>query len=141
MKKLLYIALGLMLFSTAACTDAEDTAIIEENSMLKDDYIIDENNYHKEFYGGNDQLKMEGAYDQNKERHGIWKYYNVDGKTISVTEYKHGLKHGYSIVYTATGALKYRGEYADDKQIGEWKFYNAETGQLDKTVDYGQPTK
>ncbi len=137
MKKILYLSIVVagILYS---CSNTEDISE-QETSYLKEDYIKEDDNYYQEFYGGNDQLKMEGAFDKDKNRHGIWKYYTVDGKTLSITEYKNGIKHGYSIVYAPNGALKYRGEYADDKQVGEWKFYNSETGQLDKTVDYGYP--
>lgn len=138
MRKILVLTLGLALITTACSNNDEE--VTQQESILKEDYVKESDNYFREFYGGNDQLKMEGAFDSNKNRHGVWKYYNVDGKTLSVTEYKHGLKHGFSIVYSPNGALKYRGEYADDKQIGEWKFYDSETGQLNKTIDYGQPT-
>lgn len=139
MRKLLFI-LCTLTFITTSCKQ-DETEAIQNESILKEDYNQEENGYFKEFYGGNDQLKMEGAFDKDRNRDGIWKYYTVDGKTLSVTEYQNGLKNGYSILYSPNGALKYRGEYRADVQIGEWKFYDSETGNLVKTIDYGDGSK
>ncbi len=139
MKKIGFI-LCLLSLSLVSCK--QDKAETPQNeSILKDDYVQETDTYFKEFYGGNDQIKMEGAFDKDKNRDGVWKYYTVDGKTLSVTEYKNGIKNGYSILYSPNGTLKYRGEYREDVQIGEWKFYDSETGELTKTIDYGDGTK
>lgn len=115
--------------------------VSDSSSKIIEDYEKIEGQHYRAFYGGNNQLKTEGQYDKDGKRHGIWVQYFPDGKKQSVMEYKHGLKHGYSIVYHANGSLYYRGEYKDDQMVGVWDFYNTETGEKSHTKDYGSPEK
>lgn len=110
-----------------------------ETTVYKDDYEKTEDQLFQSYYGSNDQLKTEGAMDNEGKRHGIWTSYFPDGKKQSITEYKHGLKDGYSIVYQSNGAIYYKGEYRNDKMVGTWDFYDTKTGEKTKSKEYGYP--
>ena len=42
-----------------------------------------------------------------------------------MTEYKHGIKNGVTMVKYDTGVIRYIGEYKDDQQTGIWKTYDS----------------
>jgi len=127
--------LGLVVFTSCQEKQASD----EKKQEIVEDYEKIEGNQYRSYYGGNNQLKIEGEYDDNQQRHGVWTYYTVDGKKQSVTEYKHGIKDGFSIVYHPNGSVYYKGEYRNDQQVGVWDFYDTNTGKKAYSKDYGQP--
>ncbi|MCO5259661.1 MAG: hypothetical protein M9916_05910 [Crocinitomicaceae bacterium] len=127
----------LALLTVVSCKNNEQQK--EEEPTIVEDYEKIEGGQYRSFYGSNNQLKMEGEYDENQERQGIWTYYTIDGKKQSVTEYKHGKKDGYSIVYHENGSIYYRGEYRNDEKVGVWDFYDTSTGQKVSSKDYGYP--
>lgn len=136
MKQLFLFMAAIVLVS---CGEKEDTEQKNELSKIIEDYEKVEGQHYQAFYGGNDQLKTEGMYDADGKRHGVWTQYFPDGRKQSITEYKHGLKDGYSMVYHINGSIYYRGEYQNDQMVGEWDFYDVNTGEKDQTKDYGYP--
>lgn len=82
----------------------------------------------------NGRVLMEGE-KVNGKRHGVWTSYTSDGRVRSRNTYNNGLLHGETVVFRESGVLYYTGGYANDKQIGEWKFYGPD-GNLEKTVQY-----
>ncbi len=90
-----------------------------------------------EYYPGRKQIKFEGTVDDSKARNGVWHHYNESGLEISTTEYKHGKKHGLSIVKYSNGQLYYTGEYRDDKRAGVWRTYGRD-GTMKKEVNYDE---
>lgn len=136
-----HLILFFSLVVLASCGNQDENPAPEDTSTFKDDYEKVEGNQYRSFYGGNDQLKTEGLYDDDGKRHGIWTHYTHEGRKQSVTEYKHGLKHGYAIVYHPNGSLYYRGEWYNDKKVGVWDFYDTNTGEKSHTEDYGYPEK
>lgn len=81
------------------------------------------------------ELKIEGNYDDNQERHGLWVSYYETGIKWSESNYNHGNKHGHSITFYPTGRIRYVGEYSNDEQVGHWTFYD-EDGNVVKEEDY-----
>jgi len=128
-----YFLIGL--FSCTTNNEIEDNTA-RENIPPTDDYQVIDKGFFKEYYGGTTKLKIEGAYDEDKQRHGIWTFYTIEGKKQSITEYKHGKKHGYAIVYHPNGALYYRGQWHEDKQVGVWDYYDPSTGKKVETKNY-----
>jgi len=122
------VFLCIYLFS---CTNKnnEDELKTQTESIPTEDYKTVEQGIVKEYYGGTKQLKIEGAYDEDGKRHGIWTFYTLEGKKLSITEYRHGKKHGYALVYHPNGALYYRGEWKEDKQVGVWDYYDPTNGK------------
>lgn len=137
--KHLFVFIAVIAF--VSCVTKEENEAQGTASRIIEDYEKVEGQNYRAFYGSNDQLKMEGQYDAKGERHGIWTYYTIDGKKQSVTEYKHGLKDGFSIVYHPNGSIYYRGEYQNDQMVGVWDFYDTSTGEKSHTKDYGYPKK
>lgn len=135
MKHLIIFFVATILFS---CGNKEKETPDSDSTLIEDYEKIDGQVY-RAYYGGNNQLKMEGQNDSEGRRHGVWTYYTVDGKKQSVTEYQHGKKDGYSIVYHPNGALYYRGEYRNDEMVGEWDYYNPQTGEKTDSKNYGYP--
>lgn len=107
------------------------TPIIESETTIQD--VIDPINSvvstpkkdYQEFHETG-ELKIEGNFDENEERHGLWVSYYEGGIKWSESNYSHGKRLGHSITFFPNGRVRYVGEYADDKQIGHWTFYNEE---------------
>ena len=81
------------------------------------------------------ELKIEGNFDDNEARHGLWVSYYETGIKWSESHYSHGNKEGHSITFYPSGKVRYLGEYADDNQVGHWTFYDEE-GNVVKEEDY-----
>ena len=133
MKYLVFI----LLFGLFACNseNQEDSVSAEK---VEEQLIVEEGNSYKEFYPGKKQLKIVGEFDNDKKRHGVWKFFTEQGVTISITDYDHGKRSGVSMVYFANGKLNYKGEYADDKPVGIWKMYDEKTGALKTEKNYDE---
>lgn len=58
-----------------------------------------------------------------------------NGNLWSTCEYKNGKKHGKSVSYYPNGKQRYVGFYRDDKQSGQWFFYDS-LGNFVKEVNY-----
>lgn len=134
MKYLVFI-LSLTLF---ACS-SEEKEKVKTAIETEEDLVERDGNFFKEYYPGKKQLKMEGQFDENEQRHGFWKYYSEGGITISITEYSHGVRSGVSLVYFANGKLNYEGQYKNDKPVGVWKTYDEKTGKLKSKKNYDIP--
>jgi len=131
----------IMLFILFSCSNSKDNVPVQEKKMENQEVEQLENGHYRLFYEGTNQLKMEGVYDSDNQRHGVWTYYTPEGKTQAVTEYQHGKKHGYAIVYHPNGALYYRGEWHKDQQVGKWDYYDPKTGNKVNTKEYDSPKK
>jgi hypothetical protein len=59
----------------------------------------------------------------NGVKEGVYKKLLDRDSSIVYTTYRKGKKDGIQISYFSNGELRYEGEYVDDKQFGEWKFY------------------
>ena len=116
-------------------------APITETTVKIDDFINTENDSvtvpkrdYQEFYETG-ELKIEGDFDDNEARHGLWLSYYENGIKWSESNYSHGVRMGHSITFFPNGRVRYVGEYADDKQSGHWIFYDEE-GNIVKEGDY-----
>jgi len=136
MKYFLFI-LGLVALVSCQTeeTQSETTTLPKEEESLIE---IDGDRY-KEYYEGKKQVKISGSLDKDGERHGIWKFFTQTGLEMTVTEYKHGKKDGFSVVRYPNGALNYRGEFRNDKPVGIWTIYDEKTGKVKTEQDYGYP--
>ena len=116
--------LALILFS---CSEEESEKKEETVIESKDDLVEVKNGIFTEYYPGTDlkKIKFQGPQDEKKERHGIWYFYNLNNVQVSMTEYKHGIKNGVTMVKYDTGVIRYTGEYKDDQQTGIWKTYDS----------------
>ncbi len=127
----------ILLFGLIACNSNNEIEAIPAETAPEELVVTDGNSF-KEYYPGKKQLKMEGSFDDDKNRHGIWKFYAENGVLISITEYQKGIRSGLSMVYFANGKLNYKGEYENDKPVGIWKMYDEKTGKLTTEKNYDQ---
>jgi antitoxin component YwqK of YwqJK toxin-antitoxin module len=137
MRTLLFIF--ALAFATSCDNDTQDGVTkeaLELNEVVEPDELVQVNDgVYFEYYPNGKSIKFTGPQDENGKRNGKWSYYSEDGRELSMTMYKNGLKHGHSIVKYPDGTIHYYGEYADDKKIGVWKSYN-ERGKLETEMDY-----
>jgi len=141
MKYLTLLAVTLFL---CACTNEVEDKKTPRQDLTKPDLTVDkttlvdiQGNIYTEYYPGGKNIKFQGPQDEEKKRHGKWVYLAPDGKELSMTMYKHGMKHGHSIVKYPNGALHYIGEYSNNQKIGLWKSYH-KSGNIIEEKDYGQ---
>lgn len=145
--KYLFIVTAVLCFVGCSDSSTNDSGDESNNSETNTEVVVSQttdkeeiknaNKYHKKFYPASQQVQIEGQYDENGKRHGIWKYYSLEGKMTSMTEYLHGKKEGMSIVYYPSGQMNYRGEYKNDKPVGVWITYDPKTGEKATEKDYG----
>jgi antitoxin component YwqK of YwqJK toxin-antitoxin module len=134
MNKLFY---ALFIISiTVSC--GEDSKTKKQIAPEKEENLVEmKDGMYIEWYPGKKQVKFKGPQDENKKRHGIWKFYSETGNELSYTVYEHGLKTGHTIVKYPNGTIHYTGEYRDDKAVGVWKIYDP-NGKLKSEVNKGQ---
>ena len=134
---LIYMVFSMLIFACVSEKEKQDGSISNKGTNKKNtDVLKDTLDFeYKEWYPGRAQLKIEGSFDKNSQRHGKWVSYNTAGKELSMTTYTHGLKQGYSIVKYQNGAIYYRGEYTMDEKTGLWTFYNKK-GEVSKEINY-----
>lgn len=142
MKHLKFLATLVLASSLFACGDSTEKQVntpTESKINLADLPLVDttDNNIYQEWYEGHRQVKIKGGLDKDGKRHGVWKFFDTDGKVKAITTYKNGLRHGHTIVYYPSGMLNYKGEYDNDTTVGEWKFYG-EDGSIHKIVNYDE---
>ena len=61
-------------------------------------------------------------------------------KTQILINNENGIKQGYTVVKYPNGAIRYRGEYKDDKIVGLWTTYDPK-GKIISEKDYGYPAE
>ena len=134
MNKIIY--LFIFAFLTFAC--GEEAKFKKKVAPEKEENLVEmKNGMYTEWYPGKKQIKFKGPQDENKKRHGIWKFYSEKGNELSYTVYEHGLKSGYTIVKYPNGVIHYTGEYRNDKAVGVWKIYDP-NGKLKSEVNKGE---
>lgn len=108
------------------CTEKTDKIPAQQEKLVE----IKDGQY-SEWYPGRKQLKFRGSLDSLQQRDGKWEFYSERGLVLSMTEYSHGKRNGFSIVKYPNGRIHYRGEYLNDEQVGRWTTYDT----LGKVVD------
>lgn len=134
MNKLFYALFIITI--TVSC--GEDSKTKKQIAPEKEENLVEmKDGMYIEWYPGKKQVKFKGPQDENKKRHGIWKFYSETGNELSYTVYEHGLKTGHTIVKYPNGTIHYTGEYRDDKAVGVWKIYDP-NGKLKSEVNKGE---
>tara|TARA_R110002072_G_scaffold302860_2_gene489209 strand:+ start:3572 stop:4054 length:483 start_codon:yes stop_codon:yes gene_type:complete len=152
------IMISLFLFSCKENTTAEKKAekdltdLVEQNidstsaviektiipANQEGEIVIDGSTYIEYYPGGRKKIKFQGEQDENGERNGKWLYFSEEGLELSITNYSHGKKHGFTLVKYPNGNIHYTGEYNNDEMVDLWKTYS-EQGLKINEKDYGSP--
>jgi antitoxin component YwqK of YwqJK toxin-antitoxin module len=131
MKNRLLLFLTVPLLLLASCGGEEEQPVKQEESLVE---VKD--GIYTEYYPGRKAIKYQGPQDENEMRDGRWFFYSESGVELSMTEYKHGKKHGASFVRYPNGQMRYYGNYTNDKQSGVWITYDKE-GNVAQEKDFG----
>ncbi|MDD5571571.1 MAG: hypothetical protein PHD97_10535 [Bacteroidales bacterium] len=78
---------------------------------------------HKE-YSKDDVLLIEGQYDEQGLKTGIWKEYYKNGKLSAEYCYKNGKLNGVYKSYHESGGVWCAGNYINDKKEGKFEVFN-----------------
>lgn len=95
-----------------------DTARRAVMYYYRDGEIAYANLYHQ-FTG---KLMAQGKYVQEK-KDSTWKYFDENGRLLSLENFKKGLKNGKAFVYMDNGEIAEECEYRDDKKHGSYRQY------------------
>ncbi len=78
---------------------------------------------HKE-YSKDSILLIEGQYDKNKLKTGLWKEYYKNGKIASEESFLDGKLHGYFRSYHENGNIWCIGNYNQSNKEGKFEIYD-----------------
>lgn len=78
---------------------------------------------YKEFYPSG-KVKIEGRYNEDHQRTGLWQAYFENGQFWSVGNYINGEENGEKKVWYENGKIRYTGEMKNNKPIGEWHVWD-----------------
>jgi hypothetical protein len=128
---ILSIAFSLSFLMSTSCTEPAAPKAKKEVLPLKEV----KNGVFYEYYPGRKAIKIKGPQNSKGQRNGRWLFYAENGVEMSMTEFSEDKKQGFTFVRYPNGQMRYTGEYADNKEIGVWRFYK-EDGTLDKEISY-----
>ena len=132
-----YLVIFCALSILIACGEEEEKKKPVVEPEKKEVLTETKNGTFTQYYPGKKKVKFQGPQDAEGRRHGIWYFYDEAGTQISMTDYKHGKKHGVSLKRFPNGSIHYTGEYVEDQQVGVWKTYSAD-GSLVNSTDYSE---
>ncbi|MCG8575644.1 MAG: hypothetical protein MI810_12225 [Flavobacteriales bacterium] len=125
---------GAIIETSFEADSTENTEEITQNENQNATLEVVPGGDHREYHP-NGELKIEGQYDDNGLRTGLWISYYDTGIKWSESYYVAGKKDGHNLSFFPNGKVRYLGEYNDDQKIGEWKFYDEE-GNLTQTENF-----
>ncbi|MFA6922928.1 MAG: hypothetical protein WC223_01625 [Bacteroidales bacterium] len=91
---------------------------------------------HKEF-SKEDKLLVEGQYDEQGLKTGIWEEYYKNGKIAAIESYKNGKLHGYYKSFHENGNIWSLGKYNQGCKEGVFEIYDQQ-GKLILIQHYSQ---
>ena len=137
------ILLFTVLLFLSACQNNKDNTSKSDIAVSSKNYVKEEivpeiivsktGSFLERYPNGN--LKTEGWRNSSEQRDGVWYSYYENGNKWSELSYDKGVKNGASVVYYPNGQIHYKGQYKNDKKLGEWIFYT-ETSEIDYTKNY-----
>ena len=65
------------------------------------------------------QLLAEGNFNQ-KNRDGLWTFYDTGGRRLKITTYKMGVRHGLQVIFTSAGDTAEVCNWYDNHRHGRW---------------------
>ena len=82
----------------------------------------------RDFYP-NGQLRYEGQFKNDKCK-GTFRYYDEQGRLKATNEFDKSGERALNKTYASNGRIVATGYYLNQKKDGEWKYYDANSGQL-----------
>ncbi len=90
---------------------------------------------HETLYWENGKVRVEGGFDREGQKDGVWTAWYDNGIRWSEGNFKAGRAEGEYRAWHENGQVFYEGQMKDDERIGKWRFYSPE-GQLSKEIEY-----
>ena len=84
-------------------------------------------NWHDHYYNG--QVRYEGRFKNDKCK-GVFRYYDEQGNLKATNEFDKSGAKALNKTFAPNGRIIATGYYVDQKKDGEWKYYDADSGQL-----------
>ncbi len=100
-----------------------------EKVTPQNELVIVPGGKHLEYWPSG-QLKIQGQYDMQSLRTGLWMSYYESGIKWSESYYIDGLRHGHSLTFFTNGQVRYVGEFLKDEKSGLWTFYDEEGNKI-----------
>jgi antitoxin component YwqK of YwqJK toxin-antitoxin module len=134
---LIFKSLVVLSILLVACNSSDDDS---KKNVKKEKLVELKDGKYTEWYPGKKQIKFQGMVDKNGKRDSKWAFFSEKGTELSFTIYEHGLRQGFTVVKYPNGAIRYKGEYKDDKVVGVWTTYDPK-GKVISEKDYGYPAE
>ncbi|MEN0006708.1 MAG: toxin-antitoxin system YwqK family antitoxin [Bacteroidota bacterium] len=98
---------------------------------------------YKEFFSSG-IIKVTGRYSRGQPI-GEWRHFQASGSLLSISKFRVtvvgdslvSLKNGLFEIYQSSGKLQEKGQYKDDKRVGNWQFFNP-NGTIREAATYDQ---
>ena len=86
------------------------------------DFHVDYRKHIEYFSNGKMKLEIKGFWEYPLT--GIITSYYLNGKVRDITYFKKGKKNGFYYKFNEQGIMVVEGKFKNDKEAGDWKFYN-----------------
>lgn len=87
-------------------------------------------------YNNRGQLLAEGNFNQ-KNRDGLWTFYDTGGRRLKLTTYKMGVRHGLQVTFTSNGDTAEVCNWDDNHRHGRWWKRIGKQGYITATFVHG----
>ena len=128
------LVLFALLFVVVSCNRVKTTPIVKEsyadgNPKIVAEYITDEYGkktlYKETYFFPGEKKYIEGKYDEQELRNGVWTSWFENGNKNSEGKYVNGKEDGNYRVWHSNGQLFYKGQYDMGRKTGVWVFYDS----------------
>ena len=135
MNKLLkLLTLFVLALSVASCDRVKTTPVVtasyaDGKPRILTEYIVDEYGrkkiYRETYFFPGEKKYIEGKYDTEALRNGVWTSWYENGNKNSQQKYVNGKEDGKYRVWHSNGKLFIKGKYKMGQKTGVWKFYDS----------------
>jgi antitoxin component YwqK of YwqJK toxin-antitoxin module len=106
-------------------------SLVRQYSIEKGDTILK----HETLYWENGKVRVEGSFDAEGLKDGVWTAWYDNGTKWSEGFFKAGKAEGEYKAWHENGQVFYEGKMNADERVGTWRFYTPD-GQLNKEIKY-----
>jgi antitoxin component YwqK of YwqJK toxin-antitoxin module len=129
-----YLVLFALVFGVAACKRGKPTPVVREsyadgNPKILTEYLTDQYGrkrlYKETYFFPGEKKHVEGKYDEQQTRDGIWTSWYENGNKNSEVKYINRKEHGKYQVWHPNGKIYIKGKYDMRNKIGVWEIYDS----------------
>jgi len=125
--------LFVLLSVAVSCNRVKTTPIVKESyadgkPKILTEYVTDQYGvkklYKETYFFQGEKKYIEGKYDKDELRDGVWISWHENGNKNSEGKYINGKENGKYRVWHPNGKLYYKGQYDMGRRVGVWEFYD-----------------